>query len=157
MHEIFIRNAIPTNVEVVVSDIIDNVIKNGDDALEGCELVEGSVMVGNNLAQYEVESRRVSVRLWNTDDVVRFCVVPTVDGTFEPTASVSFSTYWRDIVQPLGSVNFTAEALSSAGFRFRGSDGQHAEGKAEGQEKGNKFLHGVPPSFPLYIIGACKY
>lgn len=82
------------------------------DLPEGCELVEGSVMVANRLAQYEVDGRRVSIRLWNNDDVVRFCVVPTTEGTFEPTASVSFSTYWREIVQPLGSVSFTADALT---------------------------------------------
>jgi hypothetical protein len=32
--------------------------------------------------------------------------------------------------------------LGGAGFRFSGSDGQHAKGQAEGQEKGNKFFHG---------------
>ena len=42
-----------------------------------------------------------------------------------------------------------AEALSSTGLGFRvsRSHGQHAEEQAEGQEKSNKFLHGIPHHF----------
>ena len=81
------------------------------DLPDGCQLVEGSVMVGNQMAQYDVDGQRLSVALSNRSDLVRFCIVPTREGNCEPSAAVSFSTDWNDIVQPLGSAGFTAEAL----------------------------------------------
>ena len=81
------------------------------DLPEGCSLVEGSVMAGTQLVQYEKKGNRVIVPLSNIRDQVRFCVMPTRDGYYEPTASVSFNS-GRTITQPLGSVAFTATALS---------------------------------------------
>jgi hypothetical protein len=78
----------------------------------GCSFVEGSVMAGNSLAQYELDGNRLTVPLSSAADVVRFCIMPTEGGYYEPTATVSFSTGWVDLTQPLGSVAFTAEALS---------------------------------------------
>jgi len=85
------------------------------DLPEGYQLVEGSVMAGNQLAQYEVEGQRVIVPVNCAADIVRFCVVPTREGYYEPTASIAFSSPYggdRGGLQPLGSVGFTAEALS---------------------------------------------
>ena len=82
------------------------------DLPEGCELVDGSVMVGNALASYDLDGQRLSVALSNRSDLVRFCIVPTKEGYYEPSAAVSFSTGWDDIVQPIGSAGFIAEALS---------------------------------------------
>ena len=81
------------------------------DLPEGCSLVEGSVMAGTQLVLYEKKGNRVIVPLSNIRDQVRFCVMPTRDGYYEPTASVSFNN-GRTITQPLGSVAFTATALS---------------------------------------------
>ncbi len=81
------------------------------DLPEGCSLVEGSVMAGNSLAQYETDDHRVTVPLNSVSDIVRFCVMPTEEGHYQPTATVSFNN-GRHVVQPLGSVTFIAGALS---------------------------------------------
>ena len=82
------------------------------DLPEGCQLVEGTVMAGNQLAQYALEGQRLTVPLTNRSDIVRFCVMPTEGGYYEPSASIRFDTGWNDITQPLGSVAFHAETLS---------------------------------------------
>ena len=82
------------------------------DLPEGCQLVEGTVMAGNQLAQYALEGQRLTVPLTNRSDIVRFCVMPTEGGYYEPSASIRFDTGWNDITQPLGSVAFYAETLT---------------------------------------------
>ena len=80
------------------------------DLPDGCQLVEGSVMAGNQLSTYEVDGNRVTVPLDNISDQIRFCVVPTAEGYYEPTANVCFSN-GNTVMQPIGSVAITAEAL----------------------------------------------
>ena len=82
------------------------------DLPDGCSLVEGSVMVGNQLGQYQEEGNRVIVPISTVGDQVCFCVMPTREGYYEPTASVNFNTGWVELTQPLGSVSLTAQALS---------------------------------------------
>ena len=84
------------------------------DLPEGCQLVEGSVMAGNSLAEYETDGNRLTVPVKRASDVVRFCVMPTKEGYYEPTASVAFTPLGGTGrgFQPLGSAGFTAEALS---------------------------------------------
>ena len=89
------------------------------DLPDGCRLVEGSVMVGNQLGQYEQSGSRLTVPLSDitrgseaATPLVRFCVVPTAEGVYAPTASVSFSQGGSSYVQSLGAVIFTAQALS---------------------------------------------
>ena len=85
------------------------------DLPDGCSLVEGSVMAGNQLSTYEVDGNRVIVPLNNVSDQVRFCVIPTTEGYYEPTASIVFSSPQggtEGAFQPIGSVAITADALS---------------------------------------------
>ena len=82
------------------------------DLPNGCELVEGSVMAGNTLAQYRTDGRRITVPLTNTGDQVRFCVMPTADGYYKTAASVSFSSGSNGVTQPIGSVDFTVESMA---------------------------------------------
>ena len=44
-------------------------------------------------------------------------------------------------------LHLAAEALGRTGFLFSRSESRHTEDQAEGQEKGNKFLHRVPHPF----------
>ena len=80
------------------------------DLPDGCQLVEGSVMAGNKLSTYEVDGNRVIVPLANISDQIRFCVVPTAEGYYEPTASINFNN-GSTVMQPIGSASITAEAL----------------------------------------------
>ena len=82
------------------------------DLPEGCALVENSVMAGTSLTTYSMDGNRLTVPLTNATDIVRFCVVPTKEGYYEPQASITFTSAARERIQPLGSVGITAEALS---------------------------------------------
>ena len=82
------------------------------DMPDGCQFVDGSVMAGNSLAAYSFSNGRLSVPLAKAGDLVRFCVVPTAEAVYTPTASVSFTSGGKQILQSLGTAIFTAQALS---------------------------------------------
>ena len=82
------------------------------DLPDGCQFVDGSVMAGNSLAAYSFSDGRLRVPLAHVGDMVRFCVVPTAEGVYAPTASVSFKMDGQNVVQSLGTAIFTAQALS---------------------------------------------
>ena len=82
------------------------------DLPDGCQFIEGSVMAGNSLATYEFSNGRLRVPLTRIGDQVRFCVAPVVEGVYAPTASVSFSSGGKNVMQSLGTAIFTAQALS---------------------------------------------
>ena len=75
------------------------------DLPEGCALVDGSVMVGNHVANY-VNGWRLSVEV---DDIT---VVPTQSGTFQVSATVSADLNGTNTRQPIGQAVFTAEDLT---------------------------------------------
>lgn len=81
------------------------------DLPEGCALVDGSVMVGNHVANY-VNGWRLSVEVDDITDAVRFCVVPTQSGTFHVSATVSADLNGTNTRQPIGQAVFTAEDLT---------------------------------------------
>lgn len=81
------------------------------DLPEGCALVDGSVMVGNHVANY-VNGWRLSVEVDDITDAVRFCVVPTQSGTFQVSATVSADLNGTNTRQPIGQAVFTAEDLT---------------------------------------------
>ena len=83
------------------------------DLPEGCELVEGSIMVGNSISgDYTVKDRQVIVPLPQATDVVRFCVVATASGQQVPTATVTFSLNGEQRQQPIGTALFDAEDMA---------------------------------------------
>lgn len=92
------------------SDVTPHDVKLLFDLPQGCSLVEGSVMAGTNLVTYSMDDNRLIVPLANATDIVRFCVVPTAEGYYEPMASITLNG--GKLIQPLGSVVITAEALS---------------------------------------------
>ncbi len=83
------------------------------DLPEGCQLVEGSIMVGNSISgDYTVKDRQVIVPLPQATDVVRFCVVPTASGQQLPTATVTFTFNGQQRQQPIGTAPFDAEDMT---------------------------------------------
>lgn len=81
------------------------------DLPEGCELVEGSVMVGNHTARYN-NYDRLFVSINDISEAVRFCVIPTISGTLQVTAIVSADLNGQNTRQPIGSAIFSAEDLT---------------------------------------------
>ena len=87
------------------------------DLPNGCEVVEGSVMVGNHTAPYNVYEQRLSVDVdapssGETLPLVRFCVVPTASGVLQVTATVSADLNGRSTRQPIGSAIFSVDDLA---------------------------------------------
>lgn len=92
------------------ADAISNV-KLVFDLPENCSFVDNSVLAGNGTGNYSVEDGRIIVDLPSINDQVRFCVVPTVGGTYRPNAFVRFNLAGETITQPIGSVFFSAENM----------------------------------------------
>lgn len=77
-----------------------------------CKFVENSVLTGKGLASYTLDGNKLSIPLEGTDNNVRFCVIPTQGGDFNPTASIQFELNNENIVQPIGAAYFCADNLS---------------------------------------------
>lgn len=74
------------------------------DLPEACDFVEQSVIQGSNLLPYTLDNNRLTIQLGNDyKSQVRFCVVPTIGGAFNASASVVFDYNGKTITQPIGS------------------------------------------------------
>jgi hypothetical protein len=82
------------------------------DIPDGCQFVENSVMLGNNLAPYTLNGRRVTVPVENYTERMRFCVIPTKKGNYSPNAFAQFDLNGGTITQPIGAATFSAKDLS---------------------------------------------
>ena len=82
------------------------------DIPEGCQLVENSVMVGNNVAAYTLNGRRLAIPMENPQERIRFCIVPTASGSYTPNAFVQFALDGNTITQPIGSASFNVSSLT---------------------------------------------
>lgn len=79
--------------------------------LAACNLVNGSVMVGNEVAGYEYSDNQVVIPVNDLSGRVRFCVQSDVAGDYAPTASVQFLFDDQVMTKPIGQVSFTLEKL----------------------------------------------
>lgn len=79
---------------------------------EDCEFVDNSVMLGKDLTSYTLNGKQLIVPIGNSTEQVRFCVIPTKEGTYEPTASVSFTIGGKDVLQPIGSAQTTVKGVT---------------------------------------------
>lgn len=82
------------------------------DLPESCEFVENSVMVGNNTSSYIIQDNRITIPMARYTDRVRFCIIPTLDGEYAPSALAQFDIDGETVTQPIGSANYTAKDLS---------------------------------------------
>ena len=83
------------------------------DLTSDCEFVDNSVMVGKELASsYTLRGQQLIVPLSTSTDQVRFCVIPTAEGTYEPSASVSFTIGEKTVLQPIGSAQTTVKGVT---------------------------------------------
>ena len=77
-----------------------------------CSFVENSVMVGSKISSYTIDGSRLTVPLSRYGDEVKFCVIPTDGGDYAPSAFASFTMAGEEILQPIGSANYTVKDLS---------------------------------------------
>lgn len=68
-----------------------------------CELVEQSVIQGQNLLPYTLDDKRVEIPLGDKyQNQTRFCVMPTSGGEFNASAAVMFEYKGQTLTQPIG-------------------------------------------------------
>ena len=82
------------------------------DLPESCHFVENSVMVGNSTSMYTQNGNQITIPLTQYTDRVRFCVIPTLEGNYAPSAFVQFELNGETITQPIGNAEFTSDGLS---------------------------------------------
>lgn len=80
----------------------------------GTQLVDNSIMVGSSIAFYEHTDNTVIIPLDNNTaaDRVRFCVIPTVSGSFAPNATVAFTLKEKQMEQPIGSAQYKVQDIA---------------------------------------------
>lgn len=77
-----------------------------------CSFVENSVMTGSQVSAYTLDGSRLTVALNDYREQVRFCVIPTVGGTYAPNAFVEFTLNGKTVQQPIGSAYYEVKDLS---------------------------------------------
>ena len=77
-----------------------------------CQFVENSVMVGNAIASYTYSNSQLTIPLTQYTDRVRFCVIPTLGGEYNPSALVKFDIKGKSVAQPIGTAYYNAKNLS---------------------------------------------
>ena len=82
------------------------------DIPKGCQFVENSVMVGNNVVAYTLNGQRLTIPVEAYTERIRFCIVPTMKGDYSPNAFVQFGLQGETITQPIGSAAFGAEDIT---------------------------------------------
>lgn len=98
--------------EVYKSSISD--VKVSVELPEGTSMVDNSVMVGSDIAFYELNGNTLTIPLDNnvSSDRVRFCVIPTKSGSFAPNASVEFKLGDKKVSQPMGSASYAVKDIA---------------------------------------------
>jgi len=74
-----------------------------------CQFIEGSVMVGSSISTYTYQSGMLVVPMAQSNQPVRFCVVPTVANTYAPTCELRFILDGKQVRQPVPVESFVAE------------------------------------------------
>ncbi len=82
------------------------------DLPDACSFIENSLMVGNQISSYSLDGNRLTVPLENYNDQIRFCIVPTMGGSYSPNAFVKFNIEGTTILQPIGAANYETENMS---------------------------------------------
>lgn len=82
------------------------------DLTDACEFVANSVMLGKSLTSYTLAGKQLIVPIGTSTEQVRFCVIPTKEGMFEPSASVSFSISGKDVLQPIGTAQTQVKGVT---------------------------------------------
>lgn len=80
------------------------------------QLVENAILVGSTLGSYSVNQQEITIPLENYTDLVRFCVIPTSEGSFQVSAYIRFTSDGIVHTQPLGMSSFTVENAKIAAY-----------------------------------------
>lgn len=85
------------------------------DIPSSASFVKGSVMVGDKVVDnYTFVDNTLTVPFNNVgqQNKIKFCVIPTIEGTFQPNAMVGFKANGEDVMIPIGSTKYDVDQMS---------------------------------------------
>lgn len=77
--------------------------------------VKGSVMVGDKVVDnYTFVDNTLTVPFNNVgqQNKIKFCVIPTIEGTYQPNAMVGFKANGEDVMVPIGANSYNVQAIT---------------------------------------------
>lgn len=77
-----------------------------------CSFASNSVMVGKNIAPYQINGNTIEIPITDCTEIVKFCAVPSESGEFAPNAFAVFNYDGETIKQPIGSAQYIVKDVS---------------------------------------------
>lgn len=77
--------------------------------------VKGSVMVGDKVVEnYTFADNTLTIPFNNVgqQNKIKFCVIPTAEGTYQPNAMVVFMANGEDVMIPIGATSYNVQAIT---------------------------------------------
>lgn len=140
-------NFLTLRAAIDFKEIYKNAISNVAlviDLPEACDLVEQSVIQGPNLLPYTLDNNRLTIQLGNAyQSQTRFCVIPTIGGSFTATASIEFDYDGRRLIQPIGSATAEIKDMEISVPASTATGLFCVSGVAPGKSEVNVFIDGT--------------
>lgn len=76
---------------------------------QGVSFIENALLIGNQIGEYTYTNNEVHIPLKKLNSIIRFCIIPTLEGDYTSSAYVRFSYKGNVIQQPIGSARYSVE------------------------------------------------
>ena len=108
-----------------------------------CPVYENSVMVGNEISNYTIESNQLIIPLSKQSAIVRFCATPTVAGDYAASAILQCEIDGERYGASIGTVQFSVYEISITVPPLTGSPNIWVSGKATKGKTARVYIDGV--------------
>ena len=81
---------------------------------QSIEFIENAILVGGKVGSYSLNGQELTIPMSNYNDLVKFCVIPTNEGSYSINAYVQFTYQGNTCRQPLGRTTFAVDNASIA-------------------------------------------
>ena len=81
---------------------------------QSVEFIENAILVGGKVGSYSLNGKELSIPMNKLNDLVKFCVIPTNEGSYSINAYVQFTYQGNTCRQPLGRTTFAVDNASIA-------------------------------------------
>lgn len=81
---------------------------------QSVEFIENAILVGGKAGSYSLNEKELTIPMSKLSDLVKFCVIPTDEGTYTVNAYAQFTYQGKTCRQPLGLTNIAVDNASIA-------------------------------------------
>ena len=81
---------------------------------QSVEFIENAILVGGKVGSYSLNGQELTIPMSNYNDLVKFCVIPTNEGSYSVNAYAQFTYQGQTCRQPLGLTTFAVDNASIA-------------------------------------------